>query len=192
MSSWNLGLLGAAGAALPGAYELIQTTALGSNQASVIFSSIPNTYRHIQVRCVMKTTESSNNNAWSAALRLNGDTGSNSYAWHRLRGNGSDVASEGFSSTSQIPFGLMTSSGASTPSAVYSPGVIDILDYASTSKNKVTRSFVGGLAPASSSFIDFRSGLWLNTSAVTSLTLFPTSGNWVSGSRFSLYGLKGV
>jgi hypothetical protein len=36
------------------------------------------------------------------------------------------------------------------------------------------------------------SGLWRSTASVTDIQLFPNVGtNWVTGSRFSLYGIKG-
>lgn len=184
-----LAVAGAGGGGAAGDFQLIETVALSGTQTSVTFSNIPNTFRHLQIRCITKVTDSANNNAQSVSLQFNSDTGSN-YAHHRLRGNGSDVTSESSSSQTSIVYGLSTNSGSSTPSQLFSPAIIDILDYANSSKNKTTKSLVGGLAPAASNFAELRSGLWVNTSIITSIRLF-SSSNWVSGSRFSLYGIKG-
>jgi hypothetical protein len=80
--------------------------------------------------------------------------------------------------------------GNSTASS-FGAGVIDILDPFSTTKNKTLRG-LGGITSSEATNIALRSGSWASTSAVTSITCLPFSAdNWVAGSRFSLYGIKG-
>jgi hypothetical protein len=68
--------------------------------------------------------------------------------------------------------------------------VIDILDPYSTTKNKTVRS-LQGVAGATNNAIELRSGFRNNTESTTSISLTAISDNYVVGSRFSLYGIKG-
>jgi len=164
-------------------YELISTTVLGSSAASVTFSGLGTSaaaYKHLQIRAVALRT----GNEW-AGMQFNGDTtGSNYYFNHRLEGNGSSAASgaqatvAGFSGSSWLyQFGT-------TPNAI----ITDIFDFGSSTKNKTIRTISGNSAGR----VALDSSLWMSTSAITSITLKNIdSANWSTGSRFSLYGLKG-
>lgn len=166
-----------------GAYELISTTVLGSSQSSVTFSSIVGTYKHIQIRIVAKGAFGSSLDNVNA--QFNGDTAYNYYN-HRLYGNGSSVASQGASTDRPVLGDIAGSSDTS----VFGAAVIDILDYASTSKNKTIRSLSG--SAGSSNMVALRSNLWISTSAITQITMSnATLGGFLTGSRFSLYGIKG-
>ena len=44
----------------------------------------------------------------------------------------------------------------------------------------------------SSMRMQFNSGLWMNTNAITSVKIFPGDGNWVQYTQFALYGIKGA
>jgi hypothetical protein len=184
-----LGIFSAAGAggAPASAYELISTTILGSSQASVSFdvSSFASTYRHLQLRFLGRT----DNAAVSSytTIRFNGDSGSN-YSSHYLYGTGSSVLS-GATLTTFIEAG--GANGNSASSGIFSPAVLDILDAFSTTKNKTTRMLDGNPIPTSNS-INLRSGSWRNTNSITSIVIGPGLGtNFVAGSRFSLYGIRG-
>ena len=183
MSSWNMGLLGAVGVTLP-SFELIQTVNVSSTQTSVTFSNIPNTYRHLQLRFVMRDGSSfSDSNTY---MRLNGDTAAN-YANHNLWGTGASVVSGSGTSQNFINLGRIPTT--SHTSGVFSPNIVDILDYTSTSKNKTIRALSG----INSSFTDIqlRSGLWMNTAAITSITVLTSDSGPTTSSRFSLYGIRG-
>jgi hypothetical protein len=175
-----LAVAGAGGGAGVPAYELIETVVMPSNASSVTISSIPSTYKHLQVRTM----------AWNASsnglmrMWMNGDTGTN-YSAHRLQGNGSSVNAQDYLGN---PFTYVGYYGGSTQ-AVATPSIIDILDYTNTSKNKTVRALSGIY---NSNEVALFSGLWVNTSAITSLT-FKDNANYQfnAGSRFSLYGIKG-
>ena len=183
-----LGILAVAGAGAGGgaAYDLLETTLISSNTASVTFSSLGSysNYKHLQLRIVARddTTEQT----W--AMQLNGDTGSN-YARHALRGNGSSVSSFNTTSATQMSI-LYFASGGNAGANIFGSAIVDILDFSNTSKNTTVRSFTG-VAGGPNNGIYLYSGLWNNTSAVTSITVKPfTTGNFVSGTRLSLYGIK--
>lgn len=182
---WHWGVLASSGGGAAGAYELISTTVLSSATASVSFSSIPSTYKHLQIRMV---TRSSTNATTVAKITFNSTT--TGYAKHRLYGNGSSVFSD--ATTSTTSFTTVTGPGTSDSSGIYMPEIIDILDYASTVKNKTIRAFSGAEMSNTGDVIGLVSGLWQNTSAITSI-LFEglSASSFAIGSRFSLYGVKG-
>jgi hypothetical protein len=188
MLSSLIGIIASSGvSAAAGDYESIATTTVGSGgAASVTFSSIPATYTHLQIRGI---TNSSAGGGSSINMQVgNGsiDTGSN-YAWHQIYGDGtSPVANAGTTQTSirAIPYDSVTSTS-------FSAFVIDILDYANTSKYKTTRTLTGVDTNSASGIIVFRSGLWQSTSAINTITFTPTSGNLLQYSSFALYGIKG-
>jgi hypothetical protein len=171
---------------LPSDFELISSTILGSTTSAVTFdTSALSAYRHLQVRYVARNASDSNG---LIGATFNGS--SSSYFWHRFRGNGSTVSS-GASSSNYIE---LYGSGSSAGANQFGAGVIDILDFNSTSKRKTLRALVGVRDSAGSmSEVDLMSGAhYLNTNALTSFTLTQTFGTgFVAGSRFSLYGIKG-
>jgi hypothetical protein len=189
MALFPLGILSAAGAGgVQGDYELISSEILGSAQASVVFdvSSFASTYKHLQIRYVARTSRASVFDG--GRLKFNGDTGAN-FDDHGLFGNGSSVGSFAqLNATTGINFG--NTPGANATANVYAPGVIDILDSFSSTKNKVIRELSG--VNSSSPAVALVSGSWRNTNAITTIAISPNVGpNWVAGSRFSLYGIRG-
>jgi hypothetical protein len=175
-------------AVLPGDYESIATTTVGSGGASTVtFSSIPSTYQHLQIRGIARTTASQDRE--SIKLTLNSDTGSN-YARHSLWGSGSAVSAFGGASEAYV---LLTDFAAANATAsIFGTAVTDILDYKDTNKYTTVRSLGGvDLNAAVTVFDGLNSGLWMNTAAVNSITLTPFSGsNFSQYSSFALYGIK--
>lgn len=183
---FGLGFFATAGGAPAGAYELISTQVLGSNTASVTFSSLATIYQHLQIRMVARGSNVSQNRL-RVAIRFNGVT-SSSYAGHELFGNGSSVNSQNATSQTRAWSGAIPD-GAVTANS-FGANVIDILDFNSSAKNTTVRALGGSSDEAKS--IGLYSGLFVNTAAVTSITLLLESGDsFVTNSRFSLYGLRG-
>jgi hypothetical protein len=80
-----------------------------------------------------------------------------------------------------------------SPASAFGGAVVDILDYASSTKNTTARALGGHIDNADGSRIYLSSGLMVSTSAVSGLVFYGGSGgNFVTGSRFSLYGIKGA
>lgn len=163
-------------------YESIATVNLTSSASTITFSSIPATFKHLQIRSIMQQTGSG---ASEQVLRFNSDSGTN-YAWHQLYGDGSTAAAAS-GGTSQTGIGYAWSPQGGI---AYGGVIVDILDYANTSKNKTTRS-LNGWDRNGSGYVLFRSGLWMNTAAVTSITLTSTGTDYAANSSFALYGIKG-
>ena len=169
------------------AFEAIASTTLTGTSASVTFSSITSAYEHLQIRAYCRTDEAALLS--SLGLRLNSDSGSN-YAYHLLLGNGSTATASRVASAVRIIPGYCP--GSTATANIFGVFVIDILDYASTNKNKTIRSLNGedrnGAGNAT-----FASGLWMSTSAVTSIEFGRGpigTANLVAGTVVSLYGLR--
>ncbi len=162
-------------------YESIATVSLSSNQSSADFSSIPGTYRHLQIRQYALTTTNSPN----TLIRFNSDT-NNNYANQQLYGTGGGSPQASGNQDISYIFGPAFGASSTSPSV----GVIDILDYANTNKNKTVRVLTGVDVNGSGGLILHRYGLWMNTAAITSIQLPISSGNYSAYSHFALYGIK--
>lgn len=171
--------------------DLIQRVTVGAGGASFIeFTSIPATYQHLQVRGLLRSTTAASL-ADDVRLRLGNlsiDTGSN-YAGHTLEGNGTSVQSVSWTSLTWIARIGYAPRANSTANA-WGGIVIDILDYASTSKTKTSRS-VCGVDLNGTGVVTLASGLWNSTNAVTNIRLFSEANNFSQYSTLSLYGVTG-
>jgi hypothetical protein len=179
-------------AAATSAYESIATVTVGGGGvSSVEFTSIPSTYTHLQLRILSRSPYSATVEFDSLTLRVNGDTGSN-YSFHGLRGNGSTASAD---ANSSIAFTKLAEQVDDAYSAsIFTGVVIDLLDYANTSKYKTFRS-LGGADTNGAGSVALYSGLWQSTSAVTSLKFFSGTGlarGFNQYSSFALYGIKGA
>lgn len=174
----------------PAATWLIQRVAGTGSAGTITFSNIPQTYQHLQIRGIVRCDVATT--ATFGRMQINSDTGSN-YAGHLLFGDGSAATATGsatqtyISSVARIP-------GTSATSDVVGAFIIDIHDYANTSKNKTIRTFNGvDSNTANTNYrVQLSSGLWMSTSAITSISLYISSGNFTTSSSFALYGFKGV
>lgn len=191
MSFILLGILNsqAAAAGATNSYDLLETTIVSGSPSSVTFSNLNNyaDYKHLQIRYVAKFNSSSS--ARWMSMRFNSDSGSN-YGWHYLQGEGvGNVSGSAWNNYSYVVVG--EPSGNNT-SEVFTPGIVDVLDFSSTTKNKTMRSF-WGLADNSISYwrVGVYSGHWRSTSAITSIQLQADNGSaFINGSRISIYGVK--
>lgn len=165
----------------------IQMVSVGAAGASSIsFTSIPATYKHLQIRCMSRGTVAAT--FTNVNLRFNSDS-SSIYRTHWLDGNGTSAVGEDSGVTDLIYFGVQV--GANANASVFGATVCDILDYTSTNKFKVTRSLAGE-DNNGNGFLGLISGLWRSTAAVTQIDITPNSGNFVQYSSFALYGIKGA
>lgn len=178
-----------AGSVLSFDYELLNTQVLASNAASVTFSGLAayaSTYKHLQIRYTARSTVAAASD--NITVQFNADTGAN-YASHILLGPGSSTAlSQAFTSANYMYVSSATTANSSTANN-FGAGIIDILDFGATTKNKSLRYFAG-LADSAYYRCALGSGFWNNTAALTQITL-ANSATFLTGTRFSIYGLKG-
>jgi hypothetical protein len=170
----------------PNSYESISTVTVGSGgSASVSFTSIPSDYTHLQIRgiaCTNRGTSSGDN----IGYRFNSDSGNN-YACHDLIGQGSSASSSATTSTNMIS-GARIGGETTNPFGGF---IIDILDYRNVNKYKTTK-MLAGMNNNSTGFVGLTSGVWLNSNAITTITLLSATSNTLQNySSFALYGIKG-
>ena len=151
-------------------YEPIATTTLGSNQATVTFNSFGG-YTDLILVANFTITDSGQN------YKVKFDSSSN-YSDTRMLGTGSSAASYRSSNEDGIIIGN-TYSGTNT-------AITQFMNYANTSTYKTVLSRQNNAGTLVSAHV----GLWRSTSAITTMTLFQTAGSFVTGSTFTLYGIK--
>jgi hypothetical protein len=164
-------------------YTPLATQTLGSAAASVTFSSISGSYTDLVLVVNQQATTANNH-----GIQFNGDTGAN-YRAHYLGGNGS-VAFAGDFGASQTSANAGWVSGSTQSANVFGTIIVDILDYANTSKYKTVRSLTGS-DNNGSGLVGLFSSLWMNTSAINRIDMSPAAGaSWVQYSQIALYGVK--
>jgi hypothetical protein len=179
-----LGILASAGgAAAVASYESIATATGTGSSGTITFSSIPSTFTHLQVRVNAIATAYSGTGGY---VRFNSDTGSN-YAYHYLVASGGAVTSGGAATQTEMQVLINNAVGLHNTSA--NAAIIDVLDYASTSKYKTLRNFEG-VEINGSGDIAVTSGLWQSTSAINAVTVYLGSGSYATTTTIALYGIK--
>jgi hypothetical protein len=180
-----------ASAAITESYESIQSVTVASGQTYIDFTSIPSTYKHLQIRCTMRRSQAQTF-AGSLGVQFNSDTGNNYYTNHRINGRGDGlVYPSGGTVTSYGQIGYIA--GNSQRSSLFTPSVVDILEYTSTNKTKVCRGITGSMAQSTNTDNDVAiiSSMWNSTAAINNIRLFPVGSDFVTHTVISLYGIKG-
>jgi hypothetical protein len=168
-------------------YESIATVTVGAGgQSTISFTSIPNTYKHLQIRGILRSTKADTTDM--PTLVINGDTTAANYRAHGLQVNGGSIYPTDISGDPYVRFARIAA--ANNTAQMFAPVVLDLLDYQNTSKNKTLRTLAGNNTNNTDPWLTYFSGLWMSTSAVTSLTI-ATGANIAQYSQLALYGIKG-
>ena len=161
-----------------GAYDALATVTVPSGgTASIEFAGIPTGYKHLQIRGFFRTSSTAENK-----IEMNGITTITSYYRHYLQGSGAS-AGAGADNTNSMAGYYQTNAN------IFGTHIIDILDYANTSKIKVVRT-LWGFDANGSGYVGLSSGANNSTSAINSISLVPTAGSYTEYSSFALYGVK--
>jgi hypothetical protein len=162
------------------AMVLLQSVTLAANSSTVTFSNINQSYRDL--RLVISKVLTTQANSYT---RFNGDSGNNYYDvgmgfnWQPVASSFSDSAGPYFAD--HWGYG-------STPQG--STTYMDILDYSVIDKHKSALFRFNGMTTDGQWGMDVIAARWANTSAVTSITMTLSSGQYAIGSTFSLYGVS--
>jgi hypothetical protein len=178
----NLGIIASSlsGKLFSSDYESIATITPYTTTTTVVFSSIPSTYTHLQLRA-----SAAGSGAANMTFRFNGDTTAN-YASHYVSANGASVVAGGAANQVYI-LGPVVTNTASAYTAI----IADIFNYKDTNQMTTTRTLAGVDLNGASTWLDLESGVWFNTAAVNSLTITLGGGTFAANSHWALYGIKG-
>ena len=182
------GLFSAGVAPVTNSYESIATVNVGGGGSSTLsFTSIPSTYKHLQIRLLAKAAPTAASAAYDLRLAFNSDTTGTNYNEHYLYGDGASVGA-GVNTNNRI---IGTSTGSASTST-FAVNVYDILDYQNSNKYKTVRSLVGWDANGSGQ-VTFMSQVWMNTAAINAISIDFNGGSPSFGqyTQAALYGIKG-
>lgn len=176
--------------ASPLGYESIATATVdASGSLYVDFTSIPQTYTHLQLRGFTRMNSASTED--NVYFRMNGVT-TQSYSFHYVSADGASTYAGAPANPYYYSFAASVP-GNNASSSIFGTFVLDILDYTSTNKNKVLRSLAGNDRNGSG-IAQLLSGMLMSTSAVTSVRIMPNDlsagTKFVQYSHFALYGVK--
>lgn len=165
-------------------YTLIASTTVGAGGASSIdFTSIPATYTDLLVKVSARSTFNELNGGHAVGLKINGVTTNQSY--RGLAGTGSAVNS--FNGTDNF---LTYMDASDYTASTFGNSEIYLPNYAGSNNKSLSADGVSE-NNATAARMGLVAYLWSQTSAITSLTLFPYSGgNFVQYSSAYLYGIK--
>jgi len=157
---------------------------LGANAATISFSSIPGTYQTLQIVIQGRLTASVADDYFY--IQFNGDTGAN-YDNQQLFADQGTASAAVQTGQTKARCGTMT--GATGPTNGAGVNIMTIPFYANTTFTKTLRSS-GAEKYSSVNFpLNEFAVRWNSTSAITSITFLLSSGNFLSGSRATLYGM---
>jgi hypothetical protein len=171
---------------MPANYVLLEKITVGAAGASsVTFSGIPQTgYTDLVVKASARGTLAQvYDTFW---MQFNNSTPNYSPSTPTtisLQGSGSAATSSAFS-------GLQTlQNGATATASTFGTAEFYIPNYTSSNFKSVSTD-AATETNATTAYTNLMASLWSDTSAITSITLFPSSGNtFVQGSTFYLYGV---
>jgi hypothetical protein len=170
-------------------FESIQTISGNGSATTLSFTSIPNTYKNLHIRGIVRTARAVNTDGFF--MYFNADSTDTNYYSHTFDGNSSGVTSSGtfnngvYSRITVVP-------GANITANILGAFTCDILDYADTNKYKVSRAFGGCNLQTSGGEVRFASGLWMNGTAISTITFWNNNNTaFPTTTHLALYGIKG-
>ena len=166
-------------------YVAIAKTVLTGSQLNITFSGIPSTYTDLVIVASARSDRALVTDNY--LIELNGSATA-VYSRTSLINNGSTPQSS--NATGQAFWVALYSDAASATSNTFGSIEIYIPNYAG-STNKIASTTSVQEDNVSTGYASANAHLWGNTSAITSIKISPSaSQNWISGSRFDLYGIK--
>ena len=172
---------------LSGAYASIATLSFpsGTSGGNIQFNSIPQTFKHLQLRCFLRT----DGTGTIQPPAFDFINGTQTYSYHYVYGDGTSVGSGGSGAQSVVPMPYAPATSATA--SAFGVQIIDILDYANTNKNKTIRNLFGFDLNGSGQ-VGMYSGAQIDAATpITQIRLRPYNAtNFVQYSHFALYGVN--
>ena len=164
-------------------FELIASSTVGAGgAASIDFTSISSSYTDLCLKVSARGTTGS-----FASLRITVNGATTNYSSRRLYGDGSTAASDTPTSPAYLTQEPITS--ASETASTFASTEFYFPNYAGATNKSVSVDSVAE-NNATATFTMMNAGLWSQTTAISSLSLFMSSGNLAQYSTAYLYGVK--
>lgn len=178
-----------AAGAVKGSFESIASATGTGSSGTITFNNIPSTYQHLQIRWIARNTDTGSGFK-ETFIRFN-NSSTAVYDYHGLYGDGASVNASAEVSVGGANGMIGWATSENNTANRMAVGIIDIHDYASTTKNKTVRAFTGQDLNGSGRVMLISNG-WRNTNAITRIDLITQSNNFTTNTQFALYGIKGV
>ena len=171
-----------------GALVPIATVNGNGSSSDISFSNIPQVYQDLMLVMYVRTDNASSS---GANLYFNGVFNSSTSGFTNMQGNGTSATSNRSTNIAAFPIGVVPF--VSSTSGLFASGITHILNYKSTG---IYKTVLSRWADDRNGSGDTRLnvGSWLNsTAAITQINVATYGqGNWVTGSTFTLYGIRSV
>lgn len=170
------------------AYDLIGTQNLTTTTQKIEFTNIPNGYKDLQIFGNLRADASGGSQRLGFVLTYNNETASNRYTNTRgyafEGGRGADQASD------QLSY-LGSLNASNTAANYFTPFDIYICSYATSNNPKAYHAQMVQIGDSNSAYqVLFGSYSYNSANVISSIQLFPATGNLVAGSTATLYGIK--
>jgi len=168
-------------------YVLLERIELNASAASVSFLNIPQS-GYTDLKVVISARGTASGVGGGNLLSINGSSGGTNFTCKLLQGNGGIAASGSPTNfVGDIPLASVTASTFGNIEITF-PNYTSS-NYKSYSIDSVTENNATG---TDSAYADLAAGLWSQTTAISSLGFYQSSGSFVQYSTFSLYALAAV
>jgi hypothetical protein len=165
---------------------MIANTTLSGDAASIDFAVIGGHYSSLMLVCYLRGSTAAT--SVQTILRFNGDGGAN-YDTQYLLGlaaaaSAGEAFAAGFAQVGNMP-------GSSAGANLFSTLTVVVPHYANAANNKACQSQWAMKFGTTTADIESGrfAGFWRSSTAITQVQIAPNTGNIVSGSRVTLYGL---
>jgi hypothetical protein len=160
-------------------FKIASVTVGSGGAANMTFSSIPSTYTDLVIKISARDTRSGFGS--NTIIGFNGST--SNFTFRRLIGDGSTAESD-------TAFGLGVFNGNTSTSNTFANAEVYIPNYTSSNNKSYSVDSVSE-NNNTTAYQQLTAGLWSQTTAITSVNLYPASGeNWMQYSTATLYGIK--
>lgn len=149
---------------------------LTGSDSSIVFSSIPGTYRDLVIYMSIKSTGSTTENR----IRFNGDA-SNIYSMVQMGG----AENNGTVSNTGTTTGGWINPNSALSSAQFNVVTVDILEYSVTNKHK---TYLSRFNPEAG-YANALAVRWANLNAINQIEFYTLTNAFAAGSTFALYGI---
>lgn len=164
-------------------YTKISTVTLSSSASSVTFSNIPQSYTHLRIVCSVRSDRSGAVNSY---IELRPNEVAESMTIMALVGTGTTRYGQTESAAARY---MGEINAASSTNFIYTQTEINLFHYTSNQNKGILTNFAheNDGTPA---YAGFLYATWDGTSPITSFRLSDGLANFVSGTSFTIYGIK--